>query len=226
MPFGSNPFHQFYSGRGGERDESRIVPHIWGELGISVHRDLLDMPVLTLGTDVFAIRNAITEPIAADQTIAVGMRLTAETGRFVTTWVSSYFDIADTRASTTLMYAVDGRIREGAIPLPILRGLRITAGFVRIESGIDSFEEPTKRNYADYLAVSFRSWGSGFRPHVRWGTYADGDGKRRGNEQHLVIGANLRLDQHLELLLEHQINMEEFSEIADDLGRMMLVFEF
>ena len=241
VPFGATPFHHYYGAIQGDPFTGLLLPNVWAEFGASVSGDLYTGSWLNISADAYTIRGFESDlgdvvnftNGGSDDRFAVGGRTRIGIGSRITAWGSVlYNQFGADDEGQILLWGGDILLDYGLLDVPFLRDLRFRAAFARADIQDALLVDPAANSeswyfrYGDYAEVSYR--GLGFViPRVRYGTIIDFDDVVSNADSHNWEFALMsRLQQHIMLLAQYQINQEEVNEIDNDLFRFALIFEF
>ncbi len=242
VPFGATPFHHYYGGIQGDPFTGLLLPNVWAEFGGSVEGVLYSGDVLSVNSDVYAIRgfeNQLGQVInftggGSDNVFAYGARTRVGIGTKIAFWGSVLYNEfgAEDAEGQVLLWGGDVLLDYGLLDFPFLKDLRFRAAFARAEVQDDLLVDPDDNSdgwyfrYGDYAELTYR--GIPFvMPRVRYGTIIDFDDRVTNNDSHnWEIALMTRLQQHIMLLAQYQFNQEEVNEVDNDLFRFAMIFEF
>lgn len=241
VPFGATPFHHYYGASQGDPFDGLLLPNVWSEFGASISGDLYAGSWLNISGDAYSIRGFESDlgdvvdftTGGSDNTFAVGGRTRIGIGSRISIWGSVlYNQFGANDEGQILLWGGDVLLDYGLLDVPFLKDLRFRAAFARADIQDELLVDPGANSeswyfrYGDYAEVSYR--GLGFvTPRVRYGTIIDFDDAVSNADSHNWEFALLsRIDQHIMVLAQYQINQEEVNEIDNDLFRFALIFEF
>lgn len=239
---------------------SLLIPRDWTEYGLQLDISLLDFTQYALqskfwitngmrGFDIDTVMQTINFTIGGgddwdnNYDKALGFRFdnTFFSGRYqlgISYYTAKWSDFKPGEkwffsGDRVTLFNIDARLDYNAIPIPILRNLRVTGGIAFLQSRSTQTDEfdpdillhiPWFTKTADYLDFNLKTFSDKFILITRMGRYDDNTSVTNTNDySHLVFGFSFKPIPYLNFISRYFILREKGAQISNDYAMIQAV---